>query len=132
MTLNTSVIACALGLLVGVAAIAHSNAGAPLQKNLRIGVYDPRAIAIAWAGSDFNPVKSKRAEFESAQKAGDVEKIKELKAWGPAQLSAATSLSGVWTRPGRRSTLASQGRCGSNCKGERPVGDRNGVRQYRS
>ncbi len=83
MSLHNSAISCALGLLVGIAAIAHSNARAPVEKKIRIGVYDPRAIAIAWAGSDFNPVKVKRAELDAAKKSGDEAKIKELLAWGP-------------------------------------------------
>lgn len=51
---------------------------------VRIGVYDSRAIAVAWASSKYNPVARKRAELEAAKKAGDRRKIQELEAWGPA------------------------------------------------
>jgi len=85
MIRNNTAISCVLGLVVGIVAIAHSNAASPVEKRFRIGVYDPRAIAIAWAGSDFNPVKAKRAALEAAKKSGDQQQVKELEAWGPAQ-----------------------------------------------
>jgi hypothetical protein len=51
---------------------------------IRIGVYDSRAIAVAWAGSTFNPVEEKMREYEVAKKSKDEKKIAELEAWGPA------------------------------------------------
>lgn len=48
----------------------------------RIGTYDSRAIAIAYAASKFNPVKEKMKEMQSAKAAGDQAKIKELEEWG--------------------------------------------------
>src|SRR5262249_53203863 len=49
---------------------------------VRIGTYDNRAIAVAYAASAFNPVREKRAEYEAAKKAGDEQKVKELETWG--------------------------------------------------
>ena len=51
---------------------------------VRIGTYDNRAIAIAWASSKYNPVGEKVKELEAAKKANDTKKIAELEAWGPA------------------------------------------------
>jgi hypothetical protein len=56
--------------------------GAPNDKKVRIGTYDSRAIAIAYAHSRFNPVGEKMAAYEKAKAAGDREEIKELEAWG--------------------------------------------------
>ena len=56
--------------------------GAANDKKVRIGTYDSRAIAIAYAHSRFNPVKEKWAAYEKAKATGDREKIKELEAWG--------------------------------------------------
>ena len=49
---------------------------------IRIGIYDNRAIAIAYAASEFNPVRQKMAELKAAKAAGDTKKIAELEAWG--------------------------------------------------
>lgn len=57
----------------------------PRETRIRVGVYDSRAIAIAWATSKYNPTLQKRRELEAARKAGDLGKVKELEAWGPAQ-----------------------------------------------
>jgi hypothetical protein len=54
----------------------------PKDKKIRIGTYDSRAIAIAYAPSRFNPVKEKMAAYEKAKAAGDQAKMKELQAWG--------------------------------------------------
>ena len=56
--------------------------GAPDNKKVRIGTYDSRAVAIAYAHSRFNPVREKWAAYEKAKAAGDREKLKELEAWG--------------------------------------------------
>ena len=55
---------------------------APKGKKIRIGTYDSRAIAIAYAHSAFNPVKEKWAAYQKAKAAGDRAKMKELEAWG--------------------------------------------------
>lgn len=57
----------------------------------RIGVYDSRAIAVAFVGSEvYNATAGKElarkmAEFKKAEAEGDQEKVAELKAWGEAQ-----------------------------------------------
>jgi hypothetical protein len=48
----------------------------------RIGTYDNRAIAVAYAASQFNPVGEKVKERDAAKQAGDAAKIAELEAWG--------------------------------------------------
>jgi hypothetical protein len=60
----------------------RASEGAPNDKKVRIGTYDSRAIAIAYAHSRFNPVGGKWAAYEKAKAAGDREKMKELEAWG--------------------------------------------------
>ncbi len=51
----------------------------------RVGIYDSRAVASAYAHSEWNEVGAKMAEMEKAKAAGDTKKIAELEAWGPAQ-----------------------------------------------
>lgn len=52
-------------------------------RKLRVGVYDSRAIAFAYFGSEHNPLEEKMEEFKEAKAAGDSVRIKELQAWGP-------------------------------------------------
>ena len=73
-------------LLLGMACLCSGNTSFAEDNEtgtpVRIGTYDSRAIAIAYAGSRFNPVKEKMAEFEQARAAGDQDKMKELQQWG--------------------------------------------------
>ena len=71
----------ALGARAALAAEPPGEA-APNDKKVRIGTYDSRAIAVAYAASRFNPVKEKMAAYEKAKAAGDSAKMKELEAWG--------------------------------------------------
>lgn len=48
----------------------------------KVGTYDTRAIAIAYAPSKYNPVAAKMQEHKAAKEAGDQAKVKELEAWG--------------------------------------------------
>ena len=48
----------------------------------RVGTYDSRAIAVAYAASKYNPVNEKRKEQAAAKTAGDSKRAKELEAWG--------------------------------------------------
>ena len=78
-----------LGLVCLVFGLAGCGAGereAGLAK-VRVGIYDSRAVAIAYAHSDLNEarLKAKMAEMEKAKAEGDTKKIAELEAWGPAQ-----------------------------------------------
>jgi hypothetical protein len=56
-------------------------------KPIRIGVYDSRAVAIAYAGSPMHELilKEKRAERDKAKTDGDEDRVKELEAWGQKQ-----------------------------------------------
>lgn len=52
------------------------------EGKVRIGTYDNRSIAIAYAASRHNPVKEKLAAHQKAKAAGQTEKVKELEMWG--------------------------------------------------
>ncbi|MAE63706.1 MAG: hypothetical protein CMJ18_05495 [Phycisphaeraceae bacterium] len=51
----------------------------------RIGTYDNRAIAVAFAASRFNDMSERMGEYEKAKAAGDAARMKELEAWGQAR-----------------------------------------------
>lgn len=48
----------------------------------RIGVYDNRAIAVAYSASKYNPVAQKMEAYRKAEDAGDQATMSELRAWG--------------------------------------------------
>ena len=73
-------LACAGALLPAALAL---NLAAPERETVKVGTYDNRSIAIAYASSDFNPVGQKMKEFEEAKAAGDEARVAELEAWGP-------------------------------------------------
>lgn len=82
-------LACLLAVAVPVAGIAVTasrvvDPSTSRQGDVKIGTYDSRAIAIAWAASSHNPVAEKMKEYEAAKKANDKAKVVELEAWGPA------------------------------------------------
>ena len=54
---------------------------------VRVGVFDSRALAMAYYRSEAFKLKMKemRAEYEQAKAAGDEERVKELEAKGPAE-----------------------------------------------
>lgn len=56
------------------------------QQPLRIGTYDTRAIAVAYAHSSYlqTPLRAKKQELEAAKAAGDTARMKELEEWGQA------------------------------------------------
>jgi hypothetical protein len=54
----------------------------PQAAKVRVGTYDNRAIAVAYAASTFNPVAAKMKEHKAAKQAGDAAKVAELEAWG--------------------------------------------------
>ena len=62
---------------------------APLaaQQTVRVGVYDTRAIAVAYTHSTQmqTPLRAKMKEMEAAKAAGDKAKVKELDEWGQAR-----------------------------------------------
>jgi hypothetical protein len=92
MTRNGIAIVTALAVAMSLGAMAQpggrpTGSGAARSSGggkIRIGVYDTRAVAIAWALSRYNPVQEKRAALEAAKKAGDAKKVKDLETWGPA------------------------------------------------
>lgn len=57
------------------------------SEKVRIGVYDSRAVAIAWAGTkSFNDsLGSLQSEYEKAQAAGDQNRVEEIEAEVQAQ-----------------------------------------------
>jgi hypothetical protein len=85
----------AVGILAGAMLLNSSGISRAADKGkrtlLRVGVYDSRAIAIAYANSDYwnKILTEKRAELEQAKKEGDAEKVREIEAWGPAQQTEA-------------------------------------------
>jgi hypothetical protein len=54
------------------------------NQKLRIGTYDARAVAMAYAHSEMNQkqLTEKMQELKDAEAKGDAKRIKELKAWG--------------------------------------------------
>jgi len=94
-----------IGIMFSAALLAGSSLLHAADKQekrslLRVGVYDSRAIAIAYCNSDHwsKILKAKQAELEKAKKDGNEEKVKEIEAWGPAQ-QARAHLMGFSTAP---------------------------------
>jgi hypothetical protein len=73
-------VALATGLLLGACGKAENAVD-------RIGVYDSRSIAVAWAGTEsYNDVmKSLQAEWQQAKAAGDQKRLEEVEAEAEAQ-----------------------------------------------
>ncbi len=69
-----------LGLVSGAVSGVRSR-----EPRIRVGTYDSRAIAVAYAPSRFNPVGEKMKEYEKAKQAGDGARVAELEAWGEKQ-----------------------------------------------
>ena len=55
--------------------------------NLRVGVYNTRAVALAWERSKQHnaEIDAKMAQCKKAEGASDTKRVKELKAWGKAR-----------------------------------------------
>ena len=71
--LGKIILTAALMLCLNLSASAQTN-------RLRIGIYDSRAVAVAYAGSTEFAAKLKavRAEYDAAKKAGDTNKLKQI------------------------------------------------------
>lgn len=88
MRSRTRMTTCALlvAATIGMVAdqyLATSRADEQTQPaTVRIGTYDNRAIAVAFAASKHNPVQSKMEEYKAAKDAGDDAKVAELETWG--------------------------------------------------
>ena len=68
---------------LALSGFAQENAGKPQE---RIGVYDSRAVAVAYAGSTFQQAKMKelKTQFKKAKEAGDAKEVSRLEAEGEA------------------------------------------------
>ena len=88
--LMVGLVAVSFGMIVLFSNGQQVSAGEK-KKLLRIGVYDSRGIAIAYANSEHwgKILKGKQAALEQAKKDGNTEKVKEIEAWGPAQQAQA-------------------------------------------
>jgi hypothetical protein len=62
--------------------VAVSSAHGQTTRKIRLGIYDNRAIALAYAPSRYNPVGEKMAEFKKAKASGDTARARELEEWG--------------------------------------------------
>jgi hypothetical protein len=83
MSRTILVLAALLALGVGTAlAVGRTPGGAAEAGKVRIGTYDNRAVAVAYAASRYNPVKEKMAAHQRAKAAGDRDAAKALEAWG--------------------------------------------------
>lgn len=90
-------------LSLGAIYVAHSVQrvqAAEKKKLLRVGVYDSRGIAIAYANSAHWEaiLAEKKAALEQARKDNDTEKIKDLESWG-SQSQAKAHQQGFGTAP---------------------------------
>jgi hypothetical protein len=72
-------------LFAGCWLFASDKAGEkPPKKLLRVGVFDSRAVAIAFGGLEqfHKELEAKKAELNKAKEQGDANKVKELEKWG--------------------------------------------------
>ena len=74
-------------LMAAIGLSATAFAAEPAPSKPRIGVYDSRAVAVAFAGSDAHKawMKPLITEHEKAKAAGDTKRMKELEAEGKAR-----------------------------------------------
>jgi Skp family chaperone for outer membrane proteins len=74
---------CWVALSIAVLALTSSTTSAQSQPNgLRIGVYDSRAVAVAYysSGEFREAIKAVKAEYEKARSAKDEKRMKEMEA----------------------------------------------------
>lgn len=69
-------------LMGSIAGVHAQDAREKATADVRIGIYDNRAIALAYAASRFNLITEKRAAYEEAQERGDAAAMKEIETWG--------------------------------------------------
>lgn len=77
-----------VALASAAAVIAGAVAFAPHQQEptkVRLGVYDSRGVAIAWAGSEYANFNEMRQAYEKAKAAGDTAEQKRLENEGQMQ-----------------------------------------------
>ena len=73
---------CAVVLLTNIGCNCQSSKS--VKEKVGVGVYDSRAVAIAYVHSDIlkKEMEIKMAEMKKAKAEGDTKKIKELEKWG--------------------------------------------------
>ena len=83
---------CVLALVAAVACADTSESQKKVDTSLtRIGIYDSRAVAVAFVGSGvYKATVGKKmadmmTEYKKAESEGDEKRVEELKAWGEAQ-----------------------------------------------
>lgn len=78
-----TIICTALAAVVLTLSLASATPSAPeAGAKLRVGVYDSRAIAIAYGNSDYLPAREMKQKYRAAKEAGDEARVKELETWG--------------------------------------------------
>lgn len=98
-TKTRSLIVVSVAVVVG-ASILGAQDNQAKKTGLRVGVYDSRAVAIAFVQSRAHNeiLKRQQAKLKTAEAEGNPEKIKELNEWGKAQ-QARRHLQGFGTEP---------------------------------
>jgi len=83
----TGVAVAALGVTACMSMVQAGPASRPMPSGMRVGTYDARAVAVAYAHSDiFDRIyKARKAELDQAKSQGNSQRVAELKAWGEAQ-----------------------------------------------
>ena len=77
-----------LSTILAIWAVILSGFACPLAHSqeatqpIRVGIYDNRAIAVAFAASKYNPVPEKMKEYNAAKEAENTDRVRELEAWG--------------------------------------------------
>jgi len=76
-----------IGLWLGLAALSGAALAQPAGRPVRVGIYDSRAIAVAYVRSDMMHqwMAGLAAERDKAKAAGDEKRVRELEAQGGAQ-----------------------------------------------
>lgn len=77
---------CVLTMLTTPSATAGGNIPKPTEVKLRVGTFDSRLVAVAYARSDAfrDHLAELQAELAQAKAKGAVQRVKELEAQGPA------------------------------------------------
>jgi len=89
--MKTTAIIALVNSLCMMAVFAEQPASVPSDSNYRVGVYDSRAIAIAFVGSDVYKASHGRKlaemmmKYKKAKAENNQERMSELEVWGKAQ-----------------------------------------------
>ena len=84
LSMKRRVVGWLFGLVLVMSPLVGAASAQEEETTIRIGTYDNRSIAVAYAASEFNPVSEKMRAYQEAKQAGDKAAIKELEAWGKA------------------------------------------------